>query len=87
LFAQRGAQAIGIIAAVGDQPLHTGSLADEQIGALDVRCVARRQRETERSPEDIDEGVDLRRPATARDANGLGPSSPFAPPEYRCAFT
>jgi hypothetical protein len=87
LFAQCGTQLVGIVSAVGDQALHADGFADEQVGALDIRCVARGQGKAERSSETIDECVDLRRPTTARDANGLGSSPPFAPPEHRCALT
>ena len=36
--------------------------------------------------EDIDKGVDLRCPAATRDANGIGPRPPFAPPAERWAL-
>lgn len=60
--------------------------ADQQVCALHVRCIAGRQDEAEWSPEDIDKGVDLRRPAATRDANGIGPRPPFAPPAERWAL-
>lgn len=58
---------------LGDQPLHADSFTDQQVRALHVTCVAPRQDEAEWSPEDIDERVDIRRPAATRDANGIGP--------------
>ena len=87
LVAQSGPESVGVVAAIGDQPLHAGGLADEQVGTLDVARVARRQDEAQGSAEEVDKGMDLRRPTAARDANGLGASPPFAPPEQRCALT
>lgn len=88
LGAQGLAQPVGVIAPVGDQALAADGVPEQQVGTLQVGGVARCQRKPERPSEDIDERVDLRRPATARDANGLGLRSPFlAPPEHRCAFT
>jgi hypothetical protein len=87
LVAQGAPEPVGIVAAVGDQPLHADGLAYEQVGTFDVARVTRRQDEAERPAEEVDEGVDLRRPTAARDANGLGASPPFAPPEHRYALT
>jgi hypothetical protein len=87
LLTERRAQPVGIIAPVSDQALHADQFTYEQVSPLYVGRVPRCQCEAQRSSEDIDEGVDFRRPATARDANGLGSSPPFAPPEQRCAFT
>lgn len=87
LVAQGVSKPVCVVTAVGDQPLHALGFADEQVGTLDVVRVARRQDEAERPSEEINKGVYLRRPATARDANGLGSSPPFPPPEHRCALT
>ena len=87
LLAQLGAKAIGVVTSVGDDALHAHGCVDEKVDALDIGSVSRRQREAERPPEEVDECMDLRRPTTARDANGLGSSPPFAPPEHRCALT
>jgi hypothetical protein len=76
-----------VVTAVGDDALLTDGCVDKQFDDLDVGRVARRQREAERPAEEIDKGVDLGRPTTARDANGLGSSPLFAPPEHRCTFT
>lgn len=73
------AGALGVVTTVGDHPLHAGGFADQQVRALHVRCIARRQDETERAPEDIDKRVDLCRPTAVLDANGIGSRPPFAP--------
>ena len=83
LIAQRRVKAIGVISAVRNAALHASGRTDERVGTLDVRCIARRQREPEWPPEEIDERMDLRRPAAARDANGIGLSPPFPPPAQR----
>jgi hypothetical protein len=77
MFSQRGTQAVGIVLAVSDEPFHADSLANEQVSTLDVGGVARCQRKAERSSKGVDERMDLRRPAAARDANGLGTSPPL----------
>lgn len=86
LFAQGRPDTVGIVAAVGDHPLHADGLADQQVRALHIGRIAGRQDEAEWSPENIDKRVDLRRPATTRDANGIGPRPPFAPPAERWAL-
>ena len=86
VLAQGGPGAVRIVAMVGDHPLHADGFADQQVCALHVRCIAGRQDEAEWSPEDVDKGVDLRRPAATRDANGISPRPPFAPPAERWAL-
>lgn len=86
LLTQGSPDAVRIVAPVCDHPLHADSLADQQVCALHIRRVAGRQDEAERPSEDIDERVALRCPAATRDANGIGPRPPFAPPAERWAL-
>ena len=87
LVAQGGPEPIRVVAAVGDQPLHALGLADEQVGTFNFRGIARRQEEAERPAEEVDDAMDLPRPAAARDANGLGANSSFSPPEHWCVVS
>lgn len=87
LLAQGGPDTVGIVAMVGGYPFHADGFADQQVSALHIRSIAGRQNKTERSPEDIDKGMDIGRPAATRDANdSIGPRVPFAPPALRCAL-
>lgn len=70
-LAQGGPYTVGVIAPVSDHPHHADGLADQQIRSLHIGGVAGRQDEAEWSPENIDKRVDLRRPATTRDTNGI----------------
>ena len=83
LLTQGDPDAVCIIATVGDHPLHADDLANQQVRALHIRRVAGRQDEAQWSSENIDKRVDLRCPASTRDANGIGPRPPFAPPAER----
>lgn len=86
LFAQGSPDAVGIVATVGDHPLHADGFADQQVRAFHVRRVARCQDEAKRPSEDIDKRMDLGRPAATRDANGIGSRPPFSPPALRWAL-
>ena len=46
-------------------------LVEKRPGLSDVGCLPRRQRQRDRIAECIDDGVDLRRQAAARTADGL----------------
>lgn len=71
---------VRIVATVGDHPIHVDSFVDQQVSALHIRYISGRQDEAEWPPDDIDNGVYLRRPAATRDASGIGSRPPFAPP-------
>jgi len=86
LAPQGGSDAIGVIAPVGDEPLHACGMPDQLIGRLHVGGVAGRQDQAERPAENIDERVDLGRPAATRDANCVGFRPPFPPPAQRWAL-
>ncbi len=86
LISQRRAKVIGVVSSIRDDTLHADRRTNQQVGPLDVRRIARRQREEEWSSEDIDERMDFRRTAAARDANGVGLSPPFPPPAQRWAL-
>jgi len=86
LATQRSSDAIGIVASIGDEPLHAGSVPDQLISGLHIRCIARREDEAERSAENIDERMDFRRATAARDANGIDFRPPFPPPAQRWAL-
>ena len=89
LLARYRTEAVGVVAAVGDDAFHAGRCIDQQFHALDAGGVARRQREAEKPPEEVDERMDFRRLTPARGANGIGPR-PFlrrrntGAPSHRC---
>ena len=62
------------------------TVSDQQVSAFHIRGIAGRQDDAKGPSEDIDKGVDLRRPAAKRDANGIGPRPPFAPQAVRWAL-
>ncbi len=86
LFAQSSPDAVCIVATISDHPFHADGVIHQQVRALHVRRVARCQDEAEWPSENIDKRVDLRCPATTRDANGIGLRPPFAPPALRWAL-
>lgn len=72
------AQPVGVERLVADQG-QTVDASHKSIEAGDVMTIARQQHETDQIAERIDDRRDLRRPATARFADGLFLSPPFAP--------
>jgi hypothetical protein len=72
------AQPVGVEGLVADKG-ETVDASHESIEAGDVMAIARQQHEANQIAERIDDRRDLRRRATARFADGLFLSPPFAP--------
>src|SRR6202049_3420484 len=75
---QAFAQPVGIERLVSDKG-QTIDASHESIKTRDVMAMARQQHEADQIPKRIDECRNLRCPTTARFANGLFLSPPFAP--------
>jgi hypothetical protein len=84
---EQGAQMIGVIALVADQPGAGCDVAQQRRCEGDVGDVAAAQAEGERPAGMIDQGVDFGRAPTARAADGLAAFPPFAPLAARWART
>ena len=85
---EKGSQVIGVVAFVGDDVFTGLSRGEQRRSALDVGDVSAGQEEGARPAFVVNNGVDFRRAAAARAADGFVFRSPFlAPLAERCAFT
>ena len=79
---------IGVVALVGDGVFARPDRGEQRRSAFDVGDVSAGQQEGARPAFLVDEGMDFRRAAAARSADGLVLEPPFwAPLAERCAFT
>lgn len=56
---QRLAEAVGVVAAIREEPAKAGDVLLQQLRRLDVGGVARRQRQRDGSAEEVADGVDF----------------------------
>lgn len=77
---------MSIIALVAEQVAHTPGVFEKRGCCRHVADVAGRQHQRVGAADDVDERVDLGRPASARAADRLIAASPFPPNAQRCAL-
>lgn len=77
LATQGGSEPVGIIIAIGSEPLYSCGIPDWLIRRRHVRGVARRESKAQRSVENVDECMDSCRRATSRKADRSGICLPF----------
>jgi hypothetical protein len=78
-FSEQGAEGVGIVGLVSEQPARRLDRGKDRRCNGDVGCVARRQDEGERAAESVSQSVDLARAPAARAADRLR-CFPFLPP-------
>lgn len=84
---EQGAQMIGVVAFVTDQPEAGGGVVQQRGGGGDVGDISAGQPVGARPAREIDQDVDFGGAATARAADRLVTLPPFAPLAARCART
>lgn len=86
-LAQRTSQTVGVISFVSKDVAGVGSAGEQGRSDGDVGDVSWCQDQGEGTSDDVGEGVNLGRLATARRADALRPGPPFPPKAERCALT
>ena len=80
------AQAVGVVAAIGDQPLEPAGGGEQGWSRLDVGDIAGRQMEADRPAQKVGDQMQLGGAPAARGADRLRPGPPFPPAAERCAL-
>ena len=86
-ISQPVAQPSGIVGTIRDQPFWGRYTGEQSRGPVQVMRLSRGQRESQRAPDGVGQGVNFGRPSAARSADGLSEVPPFAPAAERCALT
>ncbi|MDA9504658.1 hypothetical protein XI09_07900, partial [Bradyrhizobium sp. CCBAU 11386] len=86
LLGEELSQTVGVVGFVGDQPLDRSGCRKKGWCQRDIVDVTWREQQDAGTSLVIGYGVDFRRPATARTADGLPEVPPFPPAADRCAL-